>query len=693
MAAGESAGAEARRQLALAEEHARAAAEARATAARYGIAEVTEKATARALAPLTAIGHHLLADRQWPGSRRAQVDLVVVGPGGVFIVDTKAWREVSIHGDRIFRGQQDVTDDVMNLADLAYVAEGDLAEIGLAPGEVRPMVVLAGRSGIDQRVGSVRVMGEKDVLAHIASYGSRLTPVQVDAVLVRALALFPQVGAPAPVIATVQEPVVPLPREEPVQDALLSEDEVNAALLAGILASPIEEWMSFLHPAQAKLVRRSFNGPARIRGAAGTGKTVVGLHRAAYLARTRSGRVLVTTFVRTLPDVLGHLLVRMAPDVAEFVEFTGVHGWARRLLVERGIRVNVDDRAVRAAFDAAWKSLPKDSALHRSKCDVGYWRDEISKVIKGRGITAFDVYADLPRAGRGYRLSVEQRREVWALFGAYQDELSKRRVHDFDDLILLAEAELRRQPLTDGYAAVIVDEAQDLSAAMVRMLHSLVGDAADGLTLIGDGQQSIYPGGYSLAECGISLAGRGVVLDVNYRNTAEILAFASRMVDGDEFADIEGEIEKGNRPSSVPRRGPEPMIERFGSWKERDAAMVARARAVAREVGTGQGGVGVLCATNRAADHAAEVLRAAGASVVMLTKYNGAPVEAIKVGTIKRAKGLEFKQVLLPDVPAGLVGAPVVPEDPAAREAWDLHRREIYVAMTRARDGLWVGAM
>ncbi len=112
---------------------------------------------------------------------------------------------------------------------------------------------------------------------------------------------------------------------------------------------------------------------------------------------------------------------------------------------------------------------------------------------------------------------------------------------------------------------MIVDEAQDLSAAMVRMLHSLVGDAPDGLTLIGDGQQSIYPGGYTLAEAGVSLAGRGVVLDVNYRNTAQILAFASRMVDGDEFADIEGEIEKGNRPVLVPRSGPQPVIERCAS--------------------------------------------------------------------------------------------------------------------------------
>ncbi len=178
------------------------------------------------------------------------------------------------------------------------------------------------------------------------------------------------------------------------------------------------------------------------------------------------------------------------------------------------------------------------------------------------------------------------------------------------------------------YSAVIVDEAQDLSAAMVRMLHSLVGDAPDGLTLIGDGQQSIYPGGYTLAETGVSLAGRGVVLDVNYRNTAQILAFASRMVDGDEFADIEGEIEKGNRPVLVPRNGPEPVVERCASRaRARRRHGGARPR-LAREVGTGLGGIGVLCATNRAAVLSADALRAAGVGVVMLTEYRGAPVDA-----------------------------------------------------------------
>lgn len=689
MSAGVSAGEESRRQMALAQAHEQAAAEARDAAARYGIAEVTEQRTARVLSPLAAIGFHLLADRGWPGSRGANVDLVAIGPGGVFVVDTKAWREVSISQGRIFRGQDDVSDELQQLAALADLAQADFAEVGLAPGEVRPIVVLAGRQGIDAHIDAVQVVGEKDILRTIAARGSRLTPVQIDVVLARALKLFPQVGAPAPISVAVPEPVLPAPSKEINQDALLSAEEVNDALLASVLAQPIEEWMAFLHPQQAKLVRRSFPGPSRVRGPAGTGKTVVGLHRAAFIARTRPGKVLVTTFVKTLPDVLHELLKRLAPEVVDQVEFVGIHSFARKVLQQRGVTFRLDPKQADQAFDVAWARVGVGSNLDSGKKDENYWKEEIASVLKGRGIMQFTQYADLTRTGRRFPLQPAQRETVWRLYVAYSEELRRRGVNDFADLILLAEAELRREPLP-GYSAVIVDEAQDLSAAMVRMLYSLVGDRPDGFTLIGDGQQSIYPGGYTLAEVGISVQNRGVVLDVNYRNTVEIVDFARRLVDGDEYADIEGSLARGDVPSSVPRSGPKPEIFRGSTWASINAAMVDRIRSVTREIGTGTGDVAVLCATKRRATNAAAALTAAGLPTISLEDYTGAAVDAIKVGTIKRAKGLEFKQVLIPDVSAEQTTS-TPPTDDAEHERWDLSRRELYVAMTRARDGLWVG--
>ncbi len=696
MVAGDSAGAESRRQLALADAHEKAAAEARAAAGRFGIAETTERQTARTLAPLSGLGYFLLPDRRWPGTRHSQVDLVVVGPGGVFIVDTKAWKEVGIDNGRVLRGEDDVTDELLMLNDLVDVTQADLAEVGLAPGEVRSLVVMAGRGGLDATVSGIRIVGERDALRAIAAHGTRLTPTQVDTVLSRALSLFPQASAPAPVSVTIPAPVVPAatpvttpPAQPAQQDALLSPEEVNDALLAGILAQPIEEWMSFLHPQQAKLVRRSFPGPSRIRGPAGTGKTVVGLHRAAHLARNKPGRILVTTYVRTLPDVLGELLRRLAPEAVARVDFVGTHAFARRVLRERGVPHRIEPAKSREAFDAAWHRVGATSVLG-SMQDRRYWEEEIEHVLKGRGITRFEDYADLARTGRRRTLQLSGREAVWRLHEAYDAELRRRGIIDYADLILLAEAELRREPMGGAYSAVIVDEAQDLSCAMIRMLHLLVGNEPDGFTLIGDGQQSIYPGGYTLGEAGISVAGRGVVLDINYRNTAQIVNFAQRLVAGDEYADIEGVLARGDVPSSVPRAGADPVIARCSSRRELNSALVERIHRVTTEIGTTVGDVAVLCISRWAARDASRALEEAGIPVVDLEKYDGVPIEAVKVGTIKRAKGLEFKQVLIPDIRREhTITDP--PADDGARERWDLTRRELYVAMTRARDGLWVG--
>ncbi|WP_294178465.1 nuclease-related domain-containing DEAD/DEAH box helicase [uncultured Schumannella sp.] len=694
MGAGDSARLEAERQLLMRDQHAEAARNAEADAARWMAAYRTEKRTAEALAPLTAHGYHLLADRGWPGSRRAQVDLIVIGPSGVFIVDTKAWAEVTVAAGRVFRDQADVTDEFDKLVSLTLDTEAALAEIGLAPGEVHAVVAFAGKKNIRGEVGAVELIGDVDVARHILKPGQRLTANQVNSVLRVLAEFFPVVGAPAPVNVTLPEPVAPIPSLTLDIPDLPSADEVQALHLESMLAPPIEEWMAFLHPDQARLVRRSFGGPARIRGAAGTGKTVVGLHRAAYLARTRPGKILVTTYVRTLPAVLKNLMTRLAPEVADRVEFVGAHKFALDLLKERGVAVKVDGRKASEAFSTAWRTSGGD--LRRLETNPQYWQEEIESVIKGRGFTVFEQYADCARIGRKRRLTVDQRREMWELYSEYEAELRRRRIHDFADVILLAERELQREPL-EGYSAVIVDEAQDLSCAMVRMMWSVAGDGPDAFTLIGDGQQTVYPGGYSLAEVGISLAGRGVVLDVNYRNTAEILEAAGRIVADDQYTDIEDAATIGFEGGGAPsRHGARPVFVRFDSPREHSEAMVARIRTITQSIDTSLGDIGVLCSTNGQAQSVQSLLEAQGITSVNLLDYDGTQADAVKVGTIKRAKGLEFKHVLLPWTRADLVSPATVRALDGAEsllEREERERRELYVAMTRARDGLWVGTV
>jgi superfamily I DNA and RNA helicase len=74
--------------------------------------------------------------------------------------------------------------------------------------------------------------------------------------------------------------------------------------LASMLDAPLEKWRVFLHPSQERLVTKNFNGPARVLGGPGTGKTVVAMHRARHLAKTlcsdADDRILFTTYTANL---------------------------------------------------------------------------------------------------------------------------------------------------------------------------------------------------------------------------------------------------------------------------------------------------------------------------------------------------------------------------------------------------------
>jgi superfamily I DNA/RNA helicase len=229
---------------------------------------------------------------------------------------------------------------------------------------------------------------------------------------------------------------------------------------------------------------------------------------------------------------------------------------------------------------------------------------------------------------------------------------------------------------------------------MIRLLHRLVGDEPDAFNLIGDGQQSIYPGGYALGELGISIAGRGVVMTRNYRNTREIASFAASLVGDSGFVDIESGLRGRMDAAEVLREGVAPSISRFPSVAAHDAALVARVRELLATPGVHPRDVAVLAMRTREVSSVVQLLGAEGVPVVELQKYDGRVSAAVKVGTIRRAKGLEFKHVLVAHTPARLVGPAVVSENGQdAGERVEMERRELYVAMTRARDGLWVGVI
>ena len=569
-----------------------------------------EQAVIRVLVGMNA-AWHVLADRRWPGTRRANIDVLLAGPGGVFVIDVKTWRA-----------------------------------------EVRELV----------------------------RWGVRLPPDRVEQLVVtldRECPPMPSVAADAP--------------GPPADDALVSREELWQAMQEAAGREPIESWMTWLHPLQAKQVSREFSGPSRIRGGAGTGKTVLALHRANYLA-SRGRRVLFTSFVRTLPAVHEALFARLAPARHEQVTFLPVHVLASRWLRENPHRGRLDAKEARACFDQAWESAGEGSSLPGLIRDKKYWGDEISVVIKGRGLADFGDYAGLARVGRRAPLSLTARADVWQLYETYRDGLAGRGILDWADALRIVR-DLARQRTTagadNGFDAVIVDEVQDLTCVGLQFLHALVGDRPDGLLMVGDGQQSVYPGGFTLSEAGISVVGRSTVLNRNYRNGERILRYALTVVAGDQFDDLDADPVGGRRDLRAARPGGA-VVEVTGGRVAQGARMCEHIRKL-RDQGVRYGDLAVLAPGNTVAARWRDVLAAGEIPVIPLAEYSGTRRDQVKVGTFHRAKGLEFAHVFIPDRDRYPRPRSAHESDGAYRERTELERRVLFVAMTRARDGLWLG--
>ncbi|MFC5187681.1 UvrD-helicase domain-containing protein [Actinomadura harenae] len=678
---GGSAGARGRRAREEALELARRSREASERARRWTDASEEERRVAATLLTLTADGWRLLVDRTWPGTPSADAPMILVGRGGVFVVDVVN-RPVppSVENGRL-TGHDD---DLARMAALARAVEERTAALGMSPVAVQPLMIFAGHR-LDEQLARVRLVGREDVVNVLMAAPRRLNAPMVKAVAAHLEEGFPGVESCA------------LPERRPdagagagEAESLFDVEEVEKAVLESVLHGPIEQWMTFLHPDQVAIARRDWSGPARISGPAGTGKTVVGLHRAVHIATRTTGPIMYVTFVNNLPRVQGRLFQRMAGHLADRVEFTSLHGWAQRFLTDRGIRVNLDRRQVEDAFSRAWLQVGRGSALTEIDPLPHYWEQEIDHVIKGRGLTTAEEYLAVSRYGRRTPLQAAHREAVWRLYEAYELLRRRRDVHDFNDVLLLALRELRERPVSPSYAAVIVDEVQDLTLIGVRLLHALAGDRPNGLLLIGDGQQAVYPGGFRLAEAGVGIKGRGAVLRINYRNAAPILDEALRLVSEDPFDDLDGPTPNGHRTVETTYHEGRVVHAAARSEADHDEHLVKALTARAEDDADALSGTAVLCRSRNDVEHYHRLLTRAGLPVLRLDGYDGRPADALKIGTYLRSKGLEFKNVYLPAFNA----RPVVPGgDPTADERAALTRRQTFVAMTRARDVLWLGTI
>jgi superfamily I DNA/RNA helicase len=455
---------------------------------------------------------------------------------------------------------------------------------------------------------------------------------------------------------------------------------------------PWEKWAIFLHPAQRTLVERSYSGPARVAGSAGTGKTIVALHRAVFLARAnREARVLLTTFSDTLSNALRTKLrglISNEPRLGERLEVHSINAIGRRLYEAN---VGRPKMASRKAIQELLKEAA--GAAQRNKFSLHFLLTEWEQVVDAWQLDSWESYRDVARLGRKTRLKEGQRAACWALFERVRKALQAGDLTTYADLFSRVTTKLQ-EIAHPPFEFAVVDEAQDVSIQQLRFLAALGGRRKNGLFFAGDLGQRIFQQPFSWKALGVDLRGRSSTLRINYRTSHQIRKQADRLL-GPEISDVDGNTE-GRRGTVSTFNGPPPNIV-VAKAPEEEIQAVAKWLAARTAEGVVPHEIGVFVRSN------AELMRARAAAEAAKLPYKvlDEDVETVtgrtSIATMHLAKGLEFRTVV-----AMACDDEVIPlqqrietaaDDADLEEVYNTERHLLYVACTRARDHLLVSGV
>lgn len=484
-----------------------------------------------------------------------------------------------------------------------------------------------------------------------------------------------------------------------MQFVVVEGDEHLRRMLDGDFAA----WRTFLHPDQRDLVEKDRRGAFRVTGGAGTGKTVVAMHRAVALAeRNPDARVLVTTYTRNLANQLQADLARLADaDVLRRIEVIGIGQLARNIVARvqgAGPRI-LEDRDQQRMWQRAVDNVSDLSESDRSLLTPYFLSGEYQQVILGMRGADRDQYLAEPRRGRRVGINRIQRARVWRIVEEFTRLLS---IENRTTYALVAAkaadiAHTAELPTSNRYDHVIVDEAQDLTPAHWRLLRGVVPVGSNDLFICEDAHQRIYGERVVLSRFGIETRGRSQKLTLNYRTTRQVLNYATKVLNGEEFVDLDDRDESTERYRSL-LAGPEPVKHAARSWRDEKEFVVRTVQGwLTGETPSAPGSVAVLASQNHVRDELARALQDHGVPTV-ITSADG-PVDGggVQVATMHRAKGTEFARVIVAGVDADSVPSRYRLERADHDERPEIELRDrclLYVACTRARDQLiitWTG--
>jgi superfamily I DNA/RNA helicase len=459
-------------------------------------------------------------------------------------------------------------------------------------------------------------------------------------------------------------------------------------LLKAALEYPWDKWTTFLHPDQQDIVEREYSGPGRVSGSAGTGKTIVALHRAVHLAKKNDNyRVLLTTFSPALANALKdrlRKLIASKPALGERIEVAAITDIGLRLYKKRNGQVQIaSDQDLREIFREALKTKSQ------VKFSLSFLLNEWQEVVDAEQIKTWDGYRDVRRIGRKTRLSAVLREVIWDYYKDIDAELSKRGKTTYAT-VFQTLADAMRTEANLPYDAIVVDEAQDITQTQLRFLASL-NRSSNSLFFAGDLGQRIFQTPFSWKSTGVDIRGRSKTLKVNYRTSQQIRQRADQLLEED-LRDVDGNVESRSGTVSL-FNGVEPEFALCGTL-EAERIRVSKWLTDQLSAGVAANSCCLIVRSAAEVERAVAIVRNAGAAATILDSEALVPSGHVAVATMPLVKGLEFRSVAVIACDSGIIPSDdrleAVTDEADLEEIYATERQLLYVAVTRARDTLLI---
>lgn len=470
------------------------------------------------------------------------------------------------------------------------------------------------------------------------------------------------------------------------------------SLITELITMPMEKWRVYLHPDQRNTIERQYNGPARVIGGAGTGKTVIIVHRAKHLASLLGpdARILVTTYNKTLADDIRKRLGMICSE-NELAKITVKN--IDSLISETIRKFNKSlmyDSTGRNGFNPvqdAWERAIQAAKIE-GKYDIPFLIDEWRYVIQAQFIRNKADYLNASRRGRGTRLSPRAREDVWQIFEQYNSAINRSGRMDIDAAENYCVSLLNQHPEL-RFNSVLVDECQDLKAPAIRAMRAFAGvEHPNDVFFAGDSRQRIYGATVPLSQCGVKVNNRSSVLRMNYRTTFEISEAAKKIQQNYSYDDLDGDLSDNDDTICI-LHGEKPTFHGFVSLSVEMEAVV---KDIKKRIGQGFN-INEMCVTVRRTKLISKVkhiLESNGIPCLQLASYQNddKSIPGVRIATMHRVKGMEFECMYVVAVSNDIMPPPeevvASPDDESVQELLKKEANILYVAMTRAKKVTWV---